>query len=327
MPPSNTSSCYQEAGLLDHVPVGEQDDKSQTCTARLRPRTPRTSVSHQNETREESQLPPRESVEASNNQTRSGLNEAKKRKKSECLDVVDQANPCKRARTWRGGPISTQASRLYNQGGPGWVEAYEIEFRTVIKGSIGIWERERARGGTRAFQGEDYDVSCPDLFAKYASDRRLLEAIAAESRTPNSQRPREKCPVLRWGEPAFMEKQCQILQEQTFVLQKVFQRVQGFPQLKHLNFVKLDWCINQAIRFIESPSFFYDLSHMRTAWDGINEQAKDVVLGYWDREVFQRLKRSIFALDDELWLWKLIHDEKSGEADKVSAYVDKLDLI
>jgi hypothetical protein len=84
MPPSNTSSCYQEAGSLVHVPVGEQDDRSQTCTARLRPRT---SVSQQNET----QLPPRKSVEASNNQTPSGLNEAKKRKKSECLDVVDKS--------------------------------------------------------------------------------------------------------------------------------------------------------------------------------------------------------------------------------------------
>jgi hypothetical protein len=155
MPPSNTSSCYEEAGSLNYVPVGKQDDRSRTCTARLRPRT---SVSQQNETREESQLPLPKSVdEASSNHTRLGLNEARKRKKSECSDLVDQANPCKSARHWHM-PISAKASRLYDQGGPGWVEAYEIEFRTVIQGSVGMWDRERARGGIvrdRSYKAED----------------------------------------------------------------------------------------------------------------------------------------------------------------------------
>jgi hypothetical protein len=62
---------------------------------------------------------------------------------------------------------------------------------------------------------------------------------------------------------------------------------------------------------------------MRTAWSDIEDQAKGLLLDHWDREVFKRLERSIVALEDELWLWKLIQDEKSEAADKVISYPDK----
>ena len=72
-----------------------------------------------------------------------------------------------------------------------------------------------------------------------------------EFRNPELERRTDGLTVLRWGGPAFVEKQKQTIQEQIILLQKAYHRVRTLKSLKDFDFGELAHKIEETLGFTE----------------------------------------------------------------------------
>jgi len=239
------------------------------------------------------------------------MTDGPKKRKTDSLDPSNLAQSAKRACRWRP-PLSSKGTRIFLQGGRDWVEAYQAEFSErmmlIAQGRL----RDHEAHGTREMPiilGDNDDDSTA-MFSELSSSSRLLGLMVLESRNPELDRRTDGLTVLRWGEPAFVEKQKQTIQEQIFLLQKAYHCVRTLNSLKGFDFSELAHKIEETLEFTERRLSYDHVVTLGHAWRRAQEQLQTVLVRPKDKDLVARLGELISAVRDELWVWKLLEDER-----------------
>jgi hypothetical protein len=141
LPPSFALSLHnkERTPILPHQP----QPASPTVTPNTEPETAThgpSGVVQQDYCLEGVIIPPQE---RSTTTVRSTLTEKDRstKRNEECLHSIEDGRSIKRVGRWKV-PVTQKASRIYQQGGPGWVEAYRAEYQQCVT----THERAKQRG-------------------------------------------------------------------------------------------------------------------------------------------------------------------------------------